>query len=65
MENLENDKFGDIWIGNVHKILIMNKIQNIKCNNTGFEFYFNLSNEFNSDLNEFKQGIIEGLLYGN
>ena len=65
VENLENDKFGDIWVGNVHKILIMNKIQKIKCNNTGFEFNFNLSNEFNSDLNEFKQGIIEGLLYGN
>ena len=65
VENLENDKFGDIWVGNVHKILIMNKIQKIKYKNTGFEFNFNLSNEFNSDLNEFKQGIIEGLLYGN
>ena len=65
VENLEDDKFCDIWVGNVHKILISNKVQNIKCNNTGFEFNFYLSNEFNSDLNEFKQGIIEGILYGN
>ena len=65
VENLENDKFCELWVGNVHKKLIVNKTQNIKCNNTGLEFNFSLSNEFNSDLNEFKQGIIEGILYGD
>ena len=65
VENLENDKFCELWVGNVHKKLIVNKTQNIKCNNTGLEFNFCLSNEFNSDFNEFKQGIIEGILYGD
>ena len=65
IENLENEKFCDLWVGNVHKKLIVNKIQNIRCNNTGIEFNFCLSNEFNSDFNEFKQGIIEGILYGD
>ena len=65
VENLETDKFCELWVGNVHKKLIVNKTQNIKCNNTGLEFNFSLSNEFNSDLNEFKQGIIEGILYGD
>ena len=65
VENLENDKFCELWVGNVHKKLIVNKTQNVKCNNTGLEFNFCLSNEFNSDFNEFKQGIIEGILYGD
>ena len=65
IENLENEKFCDLWVGNVHKKLVVDKIQNIKCNNTGIKFSFNLSNEFNSDFNEFKQGIIEGILYGD
>ena len=64
VENLEDKKFCDIWVGNAFKKLITNNVQNIKCNNTGLEFNFSLSNEYNSDLNEFKQGIIEGLLYG-
>ena len=65
VENLESDKFCELWVGNVHKKLIVNKTQNIKCNNTGLEFNFCLSNEFNADFNEFKQGIIEGILYGD
>ena len=65
VENLESDKFCELWVGNVHKKLIVNKTQNVKCNNTGLEFNFCLSNEFNSDFNEFKQGIIEGILYGD
>ena len=64
VENLEDKKFCDIWVGNAFKKLITNNVQNIKCNNTGLEFNFSLSNEYNSDLNEFKQGIIEGILYG-
>ena len=64
MENLEEEKYCDIWMGNVMKKLIFNNVQNIRCNNTGFEFKFCLSKDYNSDFDEFKMGIIEGILYG-
>ena len=65
IESLEDGKYCDIWVGNVHKKLLVNNKQIIKCNNTGFEFCFTLSKDYNSDLNEFKMGIIEGILYGD
>ena len=64
VENLEEEKYCDIWMGNVMKKLIFNNVQNIRCNNTGFEFKFCLSKDYNSDFDEFKMGIIEGILYG-
>ena len=65
IENLENEKYCDMWVGNIYKKLLVNNMQIIKCNNTGFEFCFKLSKDYNSDLNEFKMGIIEGILYGD
>jgi len=65
IENLEDERYCDIWVGNVHKKLLLNNKQIIKCNNTGLEFCFTLSKDYNSDLNEFKMGIIEGILYGD
>ena len=64
VENLENEKYLDLWVGSVLKESIANKIQKIKCNSSNFEFDFRLSSVFNSDLNEFQRGIIEGILYG-
>ena len=65
VENLEKEKFSDIWIGN-----ILNKNANIskdtiRCNSSGINFTFYISQDFNSDFSEFDQGIIEGILYGN
>jgi len=65
IENLEKEKFSDIWIGNV-----LNKKANIsqdtiRCNSSGINFTFYISQDFNSDFSEFDQGIIEGILYGN
>ena len=65
VENLEKEKFSDIWIGN-----ILNKKANIskdtiRCNSSGINFTFYISQDFNSDFSEFDQGIIEGILYGN
>ena len=63
MENLENEKYSDIWFGKVHKKLIDNDKQVIRCNNTGNIFTFYMPTEYNSDFNEFEAGIIEGILY--
>ena len=63
--NLENEKNCDIWFGNVHKKLIHNNVQKIICNNTGNVFEFYMSQEDNSNFNEFEYGLIEGILYGN
>ena len=52
-------------MGNIYKKTILDNKQVIKCNMTGIEFRFGTSNEYNSDLDEFKQGIIEGISYGN
>ena len=65
VENLEKEKFSDIWIGN-----ILNKKANIskdtiRCNSSGINFTFYISQDLNSDFSEFDQGIIEGILYGN
>jgi hypothetical protein len=65
VENLENKKYCDLWIGSALKQSIINKAQIIKCNNTNIEFNFYLSNNYNSDMDEFKMGIIDGILYGN
>ena len=65
VENLENKKYCDLWIGGVLKQSIINNVQKIKCNNTNIEFNFYLSNNYNSDMDEFKMGIIDGILYGN
>ena len=65
IENLEKDKYCDIWVGNVHKKLISGNKQSIRCNNTGNIFEFYIPQEHLSDFNEFDQGIIEGILYGN
>ena len=64
IENLEKDKYCDIWVGNVHKKLISGNKQSIRCNNTGNIFEFYIPQEHLSDFNEFEQGIIEGILYG-
>ena len=64
VENLEKDKYCDIWVGNVHKKLISGNKQSIRCNNTGNYFEFYIPQEHLSDFNEFEQGIIEGILYG-
>ena len=63
--NLENEKYCDIWFGNVHKKLIHDNVQKIICNNTGNIFEFYMPQEHNSDFNEFEFGLIEGILYGN
>ena len=66
IENLENEKYSDIWVGNVHKKLISGNKQSIRCNNnSGNIFDFYMPQEHHSDFNEFEQGIIEGILYGN
>ena len=65
VENLENKKYCDLWIGGALKQSIINNVQKIKCNNTNIEFNFYLSNNYNSDMDEFKMGIIDGILYGN
>ena len=65
VENLENEKYLDLWMGNIYKKTILDNKQVIKCNMTGIEFRFGTSHEYNSDLDEFKQGIIEGISYGN
>ena len=65
VENLENEKYSDIWFGKVHKKLIDNDKQVIRCNNTGNIFTFYMPQEYNSDFNEFEAGIIEGILYGD
>ena len=65
IENLEEKKFVDIWIGKVFKKLINDNKQTIRCNNSNILFDFYMPQEHNSDFNEFEQGIIEGLLYGN
>ena len=65
VENLEKEKFSDIWIGNIlNKNANINK-DTIRCNSSGINFTFYISQDFNSDFSEFDQGIIEGILYGN
>ena len=64
VENLEKEKYSDIWFGNVHKKLIHDNKQKIICNNTGNVFEFYMPQEYNSDFNEFEFGLIEGILYG-
>ena len=65
IENLEKEKYCDIWVGNVYKKLIRGNKQSIRCNNSGNIFDFYMPQEHHSDFNEFEQGIIEGILYGN
>lgn len=65
IENLEKEKFSDIWVGKVFKKLVNDNKQSIRCNSTGIIFDFYMPQEYNSDFNEFEQGIIEGILYGN
>ena len=65
VENLEKENYCDIWVGSVHKKLVSGNKQSIRCNNTGNVFEFYIPQEYHSDFNEFEQGIIEGILYGN
>jgi hypothetical protein len=65
IENLEQEKFTDLWIGKVFKKLINDNKQTIRCNNSNIIFDFFMPKEHNSDFNEFEQGIIGGILYGN
>jgi hypothetical protein len=65
VENLEKEKFSDIWIGNILKKNINIDKNTIRCNSSGINFTFYISQDFNSDFSEFDQGIIEGILYGN
>ena len=65
IENLEKEKFCDIWVGNVLKKYFNVNKETIKCNSSGNIFNFYMSHEHNSDFNEFEQGLIEGILYGN
>ena len=65
IENLEKEKYTDIWFGSVLKKLVNGNIQTIRCNNTGNIFNFNRPQELNSDFDEFDSGIIEGILYEN
>ena len=50
---------------NVHKKLVCENKQTIRCNNSGNIFDFYMPQEHESDFNEFEMGIIEGILYGN
>ena len=65
VENLEDEKYSDIWFGKVYKKLIENNKQIIRCINSGNLFTFYMPKEYNSDFNEFEQGIIEGISYRN
>ena len=65
VENLEDEKYSDIWFGKVYKKLIEDNKQIIRCNNSGNIFNFYMPKEYNSDFNEFDQGIIEGIIYIN
>ena len=65
IENLEKEKFSDIWVGKVFKKQVNDNKQSIRCNSSGIIFDFYMPQEYNSDFNEFEQGIIEGILYGN
>ena len=65
VENLEEKKYCDLWIGSALKQSLSSNGQNIICNNTKIEFNFCSSNGYNSDMDEFKSGIIDGILYGN
>ena len=65
VENLEKEKFSDIWIGNIFNKNAHNSKETIRCNSSGIIFTFYMSQDFNSDFSEFDQGIIEGILYGN
>ena len=47
------------------KKLIDDNKQIIRCNNSGNIFTFYMPKEYQSDFNEFEQGIIEGISYGN
>ena len=65
VENLEDEKYSYIWFGRVYKKLIDDNKQIIRCNNSGNIFTFYMPKEYQSDFNEFEQGIIEGISYGN
>ena len=65
IENLEQEKFSDIWVGNVLKKYFNVNKETITCNSSGNVFNFYMPQEHISDFNEFEQGIIEGILYGN
>ena len=65
IENLEKEKFSDIWVGNVLKKYFNVNKETIRCNSSGNVFNFYMPQEHISDFNEFEQGIIEGILYGN
>ena len=65
VENLEEKKYCDLWIGSALKQSLSSNGQNIICNNTKIEFNFCSSNGYNSDMDEFKSGIIDGILYGS
>jgi hypothetical protein len=65
VENLEQEKFSDIWIGNILNKNTKFSKDTIRCNSSGINFTFYISQDLNSDFSEFDQGIIEGILYGN
>jgi hypothetical protein len=59
IENLEKEKFSDIWVGNVLKKYFNVNKEAIRCNSSGNVFNFYMPQEHISDFNEFEQGIIK------
>ena len=64
IENLDEEKYCDLWIGSVAKTLFGKNEHTVKSNNS--ESYFTFFREINkgSDFNEFEQGIVDGILFG-
>ena len=62
VENISENNYIDIWVGDVGKIK-KKKMQVIRCHNSGIQFLFKQAEGIQSDFDEFENGIIEGILY--
>ena len=64
IENIEQDKFCDLWTGSVAKTLFGKNEHTVKSNNSESYFTFLREIDKGSDFNEIEQGIIDGVLFG-
>ena len=62
LENLSENNYIDVWVGDVGKTKKKN-LQVIRCHNTGIQFLFKQAEGIQSDFDEFENGLIEGILY--
>ena len=64
IENLEEEKYCDLWAGSVAKTLFGKNEQTVKSNNSESYFTFFRETDKESDFNEIEQGIVDGILFG-